>query len=198
MPRASKAKHVVVKLRKGLGLQQKELAKRCGIPLRTFQDIERGVFRLSRQKAFAISANTGVSADWLLENDPKAPITNVDGKAWSQKDRQRVTEETKSVISFIEGMGPHAEMMATLLAVPSCPVLFDHYLTSRTFFRKVRLKDLEPLLRSWHKCQKKAWQDFIAASGYSPGKATEHLNRPELESIRDDIDYVERLLKIEP
>lgn len=62
-------------------------------------------------------------------------------------------------------------------------------------FRKARSARL---LQRWDECHKRAWRDFIAASGYSPGEATNHLNHAELESWRDDIDYAQRWLNLEP
>src|SRR5258707_11266689 len=76
MPRVAKAAHVLAKLRSQLGLYQREFAKRVGLSQRTIQDVERGILKLSRRSAIKVSEGTGVSVEWLLDNDSRKPIQN--------------------------------------------------------------------------------------------------------------------------
>jgi transcriptional regulator with XRE-family HTH domain len=79
-------KHVLVKIREELGLQQKELADRIGVSTSTIKRIELLSLKLSRPLARRMSEALGVSMDYLLKNQLfRRPIT-VAGDYWSKED----------------------------------------------------------------------------------------------------------------
>jgi len=67
--RVSPRRHVLVELRERLGLTQKGLADLIGVSRRTIQSIELGTMPMSERVAYAISEQTGVHWQWLLNND---------------------------------------------------------------------------------------------------------------------------------
>jgi transcriptional regulator with XRE-family HTH domain len=74
--RRSPKRHNLARLRLFLKLGQKELAKVCGCSVHTIQSVElaHGRLALSELLAYKISNATGISAEWLLANDLKAPL----------------------------------------------------------------------------------------------------------------------------
>jgi transcriptional regulator with XRE-family HTH domain len=186
MPRPSKAAHVLAKLREELGLHQKELAERVGLHWRTIQDIERGKTQLSRRNAFKISEKTGVDPVWLLANDPSRPMTTIDGRPWSQKDRK-----------LFGGWGQEkAAFLRQMLAASYCPTLLQDYLYQRVFFDELALTNPDAFLR-WRERLAQAWLDFVGSQPElaEHARKTPHqgLSQEALRSIRDDLDVIEDL-----
>ena len=65
-------------LRRKLGFQQGEFARRVGLSRRTIQEVEYGA-RLSWKSAKAISDAFNVSEEWLMANDLEKPILDRKG-----------------------------------------------------------------------------------------------------------------------
>ena len=83
--RPSVCRHVLVKIRDQLGLQQKELANLVGCSTSTIKRIERGSLGLSRGLARKISERLGVSMNYLSDNDlRKNPVTD-SGEKWTRQ-----------------------------------------------------------------------------------------------------------------
>jgi len=72
-------------LRIELGLTQEKLGKLVGKARRTIQAIEIGKLRLTEDLAAEISAKTGISARWLLEGKPDAPMLTPGGEAYTKE-----------------------------------------------------------------------------------------------------------------
>ena len=81
--RTSPLKHNLARLRLLLKLGQKEMAREAGCSTRTIQSVELGTLALSESLARKISDATSVSAGWLLDNDPKAPLITFDGRPFT-------------------------------------------------------------------------------------------------------------------
>lgn len=79
--RVSPQRHVLVQLRRTLGLSQKRLAQRVGVSRRTIQSVELGTLKLSERTAFVIASRTGVHPDWLLDNNLKQDSSAMLAKA---------------------------------------------------------------------------------------------------------------------
>jgi transcriptional regulator with XRE-family HTH domain len=83
--RPSVCRHVLVKIRDQLGLQQKELANLVGCSTSTIKRIELGSLGLSRGLARKISERLGVSMNYLSNNDlRKDPVTD-SGEKWTRQ-----------------------------------------------------------------------------------------------------------------
>jgi DNA-binding XRE family transcriptional regulator len=74
MSRRSARRSTLAVLREELGLTQGELGKLIDLSRPTIQAIELGKLRLTESNAAGISAQTGVSASWLLDGDPEKPM----------------------------------------------------------------------------------------------------------------------------
>ena len=72
-------------LRIELGLTQEKLGKLVGKARRTIQAIEIGKLRLTEDLAAEISEKTGISARWLLEGKPDAPMMTPEGEAYTKE-----------------------------------------------------------------------------------------------------------------
>jgi transcriptional regulator with XRE-family HTH domain len=78
-------KHVLVRIREELGLQQKELANLLGVSTSTIKRVELLSLKLSRHLARRMSEALGVSMDYLLKNQLfQRPVTP-DGDRWTKK-----------------------------------------------------------------------------------------------------------------
>jgi transcriptional regulator with XRE-family HTH domain len=86
-------RHVLGQVRLEAGLSQSELAKILGCAAVTVQKIEQGNLGLSEELAAKVEEELGVSAAWLLANDPKAPAVTSHGTFW-----------TKDLYEFAQGM----------------------------------------------------------------------------------------------
>jgi transcriptional regulator with XRE-family HTH domain len=75
--RPSPKRHNLARLRLFLKLGQNETAELAGCSRDTIQSVELGRLRLSERLARKISDATGIAADWLLENNLKAPLLSV-------------------------------------------------------------------------------------------------------------------------
>ena len=73
--RNSPLRHNLARLRLFLNLGQKEMADLAGCSRRAVQSVELGKLDLSEGLARRISNETWIAAEWLLENDLKAPLT---------------------------------------------------------------------------------------------------------------------------
>src|SRR5258708_31191032 len=90
MARTKPVKSAVEILRREIGLQQGEFAKRVRLSRRTIQETEYGA-PLSWKSANAISDTFNVSQEWLMANDLNAPMVDaINGKPWSPKEMGRV------------------------------------------------------------------------------------------------------------
>jgi transcriptional regulator with XRE-family HTH domain len=72
--RRSPLRTTLAVLRSELGLSQEQFGKLVRRSRPTIQAIELGKLRLTEDLAATISAETGVSARWLLEGDPDKPM----------------------------------------------------------------------------------------------------------------------------
>jgi DNA-binding XRE family transcriptional regulator len=72
-------------LRSELGLGQKDFGKLVERGRPTIQAIELGKLRLTEDLAAKISAQTGISARWLLEGTPDTPMITPDGKPYTKE-----------------------------------------------------------------------------------------------------------------
>ncbi len=190
MPRPSKAAHVLAKLREELGgLYQREFAERVGLHWRTVQDIERRG-RISRRNAIKISEKTGVSSDWLLQNDPSLEIKSVSGKRWSNKDRHAFEARSKR--------WPELAPVIRKWNLAVCFTLLYDYVNLR--FLLEGLPNPPEALRKWKACQHGAIVKFLAA--YRPASEREkeltrkgggewpRLSRESLLTVKDDVDTI--------
>jgi len=79
-------KHVLVRIREELGLQQKELAAYVGVSTSTIKRVELLSLALSRPLARRMSEVLGVSMDYLLKNQLfRRPVTTA-GDYWTKED----------------------------------------------------------------------------------------------------------------
>jgi transcriptional regulator with XRE-family HTH domain len=78
--RLSAKRHNLARLRLFVNLRQKEMAEVCGCSVDTIQSIELGRKRLALSENLArkISKETGIAAEWLLENDLRAALLGDD------------------------------------------------------------------------------------------------------------------------
>jgi transcriptional regulator with XRE-family HTH domain len=78
-------KHVLVRIREELGLQQKELANLLGVSTSTIKRVELLSLKLSRHLARRMSEALGVSMDYLLKNELfRRPVTPGGGR-WTKE-----------------------------------------------------------------------------------------------------------------
>jgi DNA-binding XRE family transcriptional regulator len=84
--RRSPLRTTLAVLRSELELSQEEFGKLISRSRPTIQAIELGKLRLTEDLAAKISAETGISARWLLEGDPDKPMIN-DG-SWGPGDNR--------------------------------------------------------------------------------------------------------------
>src|SRR5262245_24785382 len=80
-----KHKHNLARLRAYLNLRQKEMGALVGYSMRAIQSVENRTLALSEPLARRISNATGISVDWLLENDLKAPLKADDFRPFTKK-----------------------------------------------------------------------------------------------------------------
>src|ERR1700736_19963 len=128
MVRTKPIKSVVEILRRELGLQQGEFAKRVGLSRRTIQENEYGA-PLSWKSAKAISDAFNVSQEWLMANDLNAPMVDaIHGNPWSPKEMGRVQ---RGKITDDPELTEAIEQMISIHAIE--PLLAD-YIRMRKFF----------------------------------------------------------------
>jgi hypothetical protein len=72
-------------LRNELGLGQKEFGELIERGRPTIQAIELGKLRLTEDLAAKVSAQTGISARWLLEGTPDTPMVTPEGKPYTKE-----------------------------------------------------------------------------------------------------------------
>jgi DNA-binding XRE family transcriptional regulator len=191
MARTKPIKNVVELLRKEIGLQQGEFAKRVGLSRRTIQETEYGA-PLSWKSAKAISDTFNVSQEWLMANDLNAPMVDaIDGKPWSQKEKDRVQ---RAKVTDDPELTEYVEKMVSAFAIE--PLLKD-YIKMRKFF--ITAFDDREIVVRWKEIQEKVWKEFKDEIGVSEklDKATEtrkHLSRADLETIKDDVELVIRYI----
>jgi transcriptional regulator with XRE-family HTH domain len=106
----SKLKHPIAVVRKITGLGQKELAHLVNCSVAEVQAIELRKRNLSKKLADAIWLETGVSPEWLLSGNPKAPPFTLDGKPYGiekwkarQRRRNRKIPPKPSYVRFVAG-----------------------------------------------------------------------------------------------
>jgi DNA-binding XRE family transcriptional regulator len=189
--RTKPIKSVVEVLRRKLGLHQDEFAERVGLSRRTLQNIEYGA-PLSWKNARAISLQFNISADWLLANNPDAPMVTDTGEPWSLKTQGKLQRALKAVDPAL------SKALISLLSEKVIRPLLEDYLKFRTSLSVAALIDSEATVR-WQTIQDKAWSGFLKANpavteALSREPITrEGLGRSDLESIRDDIEMLELL-----
>jgi transcriptional regulator with XRE-family HTH domain len=76
-------RHVLGQVRLQAGLSQSDLAKILGCAAVTVQKIEQGNLGLSEELAAKVEEELGVSAAWLLANDPTQPALTPRGGLWT-------------------------------------------------------------------------------------------------------------------
>jgi transcriptional regulator with XRE-family HTH domain len=84
--RSAKKRHAMAVLRVFLGLGQKELAALVGCSLPTIQSLETRRLKLSKDLALRIVDQTNVDFNWLMKDDPTAPLLNVGEKPYHRDD----------------------------------------------------------------------------------------------------------------
>src|SRR5258708_3282367 len=84
MPQAPARRHVLADVRITAGLSQKGLAKLLGVAAISVQKIEQGRLAVSEERARKAEAELGVSAGWLLANDPKTRPVTPRGGRWTK------------------------------------------------------------------------------------------------------------------
>jgi transcriptional regulator with XRE-family HTH domain len=77
-------RHVLASVRLTIGLLQSELAAILGYSSVTVQRIEQGTLSMSETLAVKAEKELGVSADWLLANDPTQPAVTPGGGRWDK------------------------------------------------------------------------------------------------------------------
>jgi len=82
---------------------------------------------------------------------------------------------------------------AAMAKASVAPQLLQDYLTFRSYFAGIALRDPEALLR-WRETQEKAWAQFLKDRPGQSNRPT--LNVSELQSIKDDVDLVIRYLTV--
>lgn len=82
--RSSSCKNTLAVLRVILGIKQQHFADLIGINLHTLQSIETNRMKLSEKLASSVCQKTGVSMEWLLKNDAKAPIVDAYGATFDK------------------------------------------------------------------------------------------------------------------
>jgi len=80
----SAKKHPVAILRTIIGLTQRDLAEEIDLPTSTLQKIELRKFSLNPREANKLSHVTGVSREWLMAGDPRAPILDRRGRPFTR------------------------------------------------------------------------------------------------------------------
>ena len=187
MARTKPVKSVVEVLRLKLGLHQDEFADRVGISRRTLQNIEYGAL-LSWKSARAISLQFNISEDWLMANDPDAPMVTESGKPWTLKTQGNIQRLVKEV-------GPtFQESLVLLLSERAFPPLLEDYLKFRPFFMLASMADQSAIAR-WREIRDKEWTKFLksypelAAQSQEPASSYT-LSRSNLESIKEDVEAV--------
>ena len=83
--RRSPQSHTLAVLRVMLGLGQKEMAEILERSKPTVQAIELGKLRLTEELAQRASAKTGISLEWLLDNDVNKPPVSTDGGDYTRE-----------------------------------------------------------------------------------------------------------------
>jgi DNA-binding XRE family transcriptional regulator len=188
MARTKPVKSVVEVLRRKLGLHQDEFAKRVGLSRRTLQNLEYGS-PLSWKNARAISLQFNVSADWLMANDPSAPMITEGGEPWSLKTQGKLQRALKAVDPAL------SKALFSLLSEKVIAPLLEDYLKFKTCLSVAALIDQKATVR-WHTIQNKAWSEFLKinpaiseALSREPAAKTP-LSRADLESIKEDVELV--------
>ena len=187
MARTKPVKSVVEVLRRKLGLHQDEFAERVTLSRRTLQNIEYGT-PLSWKNARAISLQFNISADWLMANDPSAPMVTETGEPWSLKTQGKLPRALKAVDPAF------SKALFTLVSEKVIAPLLEDYLKFKTSLSVAALIDPKATVR-WHTFQNKAWSEFLKANpavaeGLSKEPVKEGLSRADLESIKDDVEMV--------
>jgi transcriptional regulator with XRE-family HTH domain len=83
----------LARLRLSLSMGQSSFARLLGRSLAAVQSLESARLALSRQLAGEISSRTGVSADWLLDNDLDEAPYDLVGKPWTLQTYQKLQAE---------------------------------------------------------------------------------------------------------
>jgi hypothetical protein len=105
-------KHVLAILREVIGCSQKSAPEDLGIPPDTCASIESGrvrkgrpTYKITEAVARRVALQTGISPDWLLNGNTKAPMTTMDGKPFTRDVFERVRHELESVIVPVRTKG---------------------------------------------------------------------------------------------
>jgi len=188
MPRRKqipKVKHVVILLRRELGLHQDEFAERVGLSRRTLQNIEYGQ-SLSWKSARAITEQFNVNPNWLMKNDQDQPMTTLSGEPWSARERNN--------LQSLKNKTPLAKVTAWIVSEKALRPLLEDYLRFRSFFMFAALSDPSELER-WREIQNQAWDQFLEGNAALAALSKETLtgdalSRADLESIKEDVEMV--------
>jgi transcriptional regulator with XRE-family HTH domain len=90
-------RHVIAEIRIKAELTQAELAKILGVAAVSIQRIEQGRLGLSKELAEKAEKELGISADWLLANDPTKPAVTPHDVLWT-KDFYEFTQGSVPVV----------------------------------------------------------------------------------------------------
>ncbi len=91
--RRSAMKHTVAVLRNVIGLSQPDFADLIAKSPSTIAQIETNKLPLSEEIARWVEHETGVSAEWLLMNNPSAPIRDSKGRDYTEETFKRTQIE---------------------------------------------------------------------------------------------------------
>jgi transcriptional regulator with XRE-family HTH domain len=187
MTRTKPVKSVVEVLRRKLGLHQEEFAERVGLSRRTLQNIEYGA-PLSWKSARGISLQFNISGDWLMANDPDAPMVTETGEPWTPKTQGKLQRALRSIDpALVKGV-------VSVVAEQALRPLLEDYLKFRPFFMVAGLADPAVIAR-WREIQDRTWNKFKKAYPVLAEQSQEPstgglLSRAALESIKDDLEVV--------
>lgn len=129
--RRSPQRHPLAVLRTLIGLTQKEMAAilECSVP--TVQAVELGKLPLSSKLGNRISFETGVSLDWLMKGDVKAPIVNLRGQPYAQKAYEiRRAELSRPRVAISDSIHVHMVLYRTIFRITS---LLQHTFNTDNF-----------------------------------------------------------------
>jgi DNA-binding XRE family transcriptional regulator len=194
MARTKPVKSVVEVLRRKLGLHQDEFAERVGLSRRTLQNLEYGA-SLRWKNARAICLQFNVSADWLMANDPDAPMVTDTGEPWSLKTQGKLQRALKAMDpALMKGV-------ASVVTEHALKPLFEDYTKFRTFFMVAGLADPSVVVK-WREIQERAWAKFLKAYPVLAEQSKEPprgpLSRADLESIKDDVEFLIHQMPVLP
>jgi transcriptional regulator with XRE-family HTH domain len=115
--------HCVRRLREFLGLSQNGFAKEVGISASLVHKIENETQELTIRTAEQIARFTGISVEWLLRNNPTAPLIDSAGNRYTENHYLRARARARGLIP---GLGARTIVRMQLLqSYAKARALFD-------------------------------------------------------------------------